>query len=335
MPRVSIILPVYNKEEYLDNTLSLLITQSFQDWELIIIDDGSTDNSSKIARKYAFSDDRIKVISQENKGVSAARNQGISSASGEWIWFVDADDMPDKKFLRNIFLHNVPNDIDIIVGNYERLEKDGSIQKVAIEEKGYISSERFPDIFMKYQYVTGYWGYLWNKLINRRRLMRCNIRFQEGVTLAEDLKFMVALYRQDVKLICVSYFAMRYTVDSNNSSTRKKIDYLSQLEIQLEIKEWIIDCEKKVEKIGIFKKIISSYAAFVIFYGYEDNISCIELSKILLNNPHVVSQLSTKDIEHTMLPIVWCLKKKKVFIMNVYLYLRKMLKSICKILKRD
>ena len=335
MPRVSIILPVYNKEEYLDNTLSLLITQSFQDWELIIIDDGSTDNSSKIARKYAFSDDRIKVISQENKGVSAARNQGISSASGEWIWFVDADDMPDKEFLRNIFLHNVPNDIDIIVGNYERLEKDGSIQKVAIEEKGYISSERFPDIFMKYQYVTGYWGYLWNKLINRRRLMRCNIRFQEGVTLAEDLKFMVALYRQDVKLICVSYFAMRYTVDSNNSSTRKKIDYLSQLEIQLEIKEWIIDCEKKVEKIGIFKKIISSYAAFVIFYGYEDNISCIELSKILLNNPHVVSQLSTKDIEHTMLPIVWCLKKKIVFIMNVYLYLRKMLKSICKILKRD
>ena len=149
MPRVSIILPVYNKEEYLDNTLSLLITQSFQDWELIIIDDGSTDNSSKIARKYAFSDDRIKVISQENKGVSAARNQGISSASGEWIWFVDADDMPDKEFLRNIFLHNVPNDIDIIVGNYERLEKDGSIQKVAIEEKGYISSERFPDIFMQ------------------------------------------------------------------------------------------------------------------------------------------------------------------------------------------
>lgn len=335
MPRVSIILPVYNKEEYLDNTLSLLITQSFQDWELIIIDDGSTDNSSKIARKYAFGDDRIKVISQENKGVSAARNQGINNASGEWIWFVDADDMPNKEFLRNIFLYNLPNDIDIIAGNYERLEKDGSIQKVAIEEKGYISSEQFPDIFMKYQYVTGYWGYLWNKLINRQRLMRCSIRFQEGVTLAEDLQFMVALYRQDVKLICVSYFAMRYTVDSNNSSTRKKIDYLSQLEIQLEIKEWIIDCEKRVERIGFFEKIISSYAAFVIFYGYEDDISCIELSKTLLNNPHVVSQLSTKDIEHTMLPIVWCLKKKKVFIMNVYLYLRKILKNICKMLKRD
>ena len=64
MPRVSIILPVYNKEEYLDTTLSLLISQSFQDWELIIVDDGSTDNSSKIVRKYALSDSRIKVNAQ-------------------------------------------------------------------------------------------------------------------------------------------------------------------------------------------------------------------------------------------------------------------------------
>ena len=138
MPRVSIILPVYNKEEYLDTTLSLLISQSFQDWELIIVDDGSTDNSSKIVRKYALSDSRIKIISQENRGVSAARNQGISNASGEWIWFVDADDVPNKEFLCNIFSNSFPDDIDIIVGNYERLEKNGSIQIVEIKEKGYI-----------------------------------------------------------------------------------------------------------------------------------------------------------------------------------------------------
>ena len=335
MPRVSIILPVYNKEEYLDTTLSLLISQSFQDWELIIVDDGSTDNSSKIVRKYALSDSRIKIISQENRGVSAARNQGISNASGEWIWFVDADDVPNKEFLCNIFSNSFPDDIDIIVGNYERLEKNGSIQIVEIKEKGYISSEQFPDIFMKYQYVTGYWGYLWNKLIKRQQLMKHNIRFQEGLTLAEDLKFMIALYRRNVKLLCVPYFSMRYTVDSNNSSGRKKIDYLSQLEIQLEIKEWIVDYRKSVIEIEFFKKIISSYAAFVIFYGYEDNLNCKKLAKILLDNPHVMSQLSTKNIERTMLPIVWCLKNRKIFIMNVYLYLRKMLRNIYRILKMD
>lgn len=335
MPRVSIILPVYNKEEYLDTTLSLLISQSFQDWELIIVDDGSTDNSSKIVRKYALSDSRIKTISQENRGVSAARNQGISNASGEWIWFVDADDVPNKEFLCNIFSNSFPDDIDIIVGNYERLEKNESIQIVEIKEKGYISSEQFPDIFMKYQYVTGYWGYLWNKLIKRQQLMKHNIRFQEGLTLAEDLKFMIALYRRNVKLFCVPYFSMRYTVDSNNSSGRKKIDYLSQLEIQLEIKEWIVDYRKSVIEIEFFKKIISSYAAFVIFYGYEDNLNCKKLAKILLDNPHVMSQLSTKNIERTMLPIVWCLKNRKIFIMNVYLYLRKMLRNIYRIVKKD
>lgn len=335
MPRVSIILPVYNKEEYLDTTLSLLISQSFQDWELIIVDDGSTDNSSKIARKYALSDSRIKIISQKNRGVSVARNQGISNASGEWIWFVDADDVPNKEFLCNIFSYSFSDDIDIIVGNYERLEKNGSIQIVEIKEKGYISSEQFPDIFMKYQYITGYWGYLWNKLIKRHQLMKYNIRFQEGLTLAEDLKFMIALYRRNVKLICVPYFSIRYTVDSNNSSGRKKIDYLSQLEIQLEIKEWIVDSRKSAIEIEFYKKIISSYAAFVIFYGYEDNLNCKKLTKILLDNPHVMSQLSTKNIERTMLPIVWCLKNRKIFIMNVYLYLRKMLRNIYRILKKD
>lgn len=335
MAKVSIVLPLYNKEEYVDTTLRAVRDQTFQNWELVIVDDGSTDNSSKIAGKHALEDNRIKMISQENKGVSAARNRGIRNASGEWIWFVDADDIPDKYFLSNVFSDDFTEHIDIIVGNYKRIEKNKSIQSVKIEEKGSIPVEQFPAVFMKYQYATGYWGYLWNKLIRRQKLEKYKIRFQEGLSLAEDLKLMSALYRKNAKVFCVPYFAMQYTVDADHSAGRKKADYLSQLEIQLEIKEWIVDDRNIMEKRDFFKQRISSYAAFAVFYGYEDNRNWKKTAETLLANQRVVSQLSTKNIERTMRPIVWCLKNRKIFMMNLYLYLRKRIRDIYRRWKRD
>ena len=85
MPKVSIILPVYNKEEYLPAAFNSLLNQSYQDWELIVVDDGSTDTSGEIIEHFARQDPRITSLSQENRGVSAARNSGLSKAAGEVI----------------------------------------------------------------------------------------------------------------------------------------------------------------------------------------------------------------------------------------------------------
>mgnify|MGYP004661092145 FL=1 len=334
MPMVSIILPVYNKEEYLPTTLNSLLKQSYQDWELIVVDDGSTDASGEILERFARRDPRITLISQENKGVSAARNSGLSKAAGEWVWFVDADDVPDKNFLANVFACSMDEKVGIIVGNYERLEKNGIVTKVEIAESGCISAEQFPDIFMKYQYRTGFWGYIWNKLISRKQLARSNVKFQEGLTLAEDLKFMTALYRSNTMLFCTPCIAMRYTVDSDNSSREKKINYLSQLEIQLEIKKWIVDSRGCDRHRGFFKKVVSSYAAFVVFYGYEDNLDCTKLAQKLVDDPDVKLQLCTKGIEGTMRPIVFCLKQKWFLAMNAYLLGRKTARNIYRMLKK-
>src|SRR5690625_6208119 len=92
MSKVSIIIPVYNKAPYLDSCISSVINQTYKNLEIIIIDDGSTDNSLEICEKYRKKDERIQLISQENQGVSVARNKGIQKASGEWIYFLDADD---------------------------------------------------------------------------------------------------------------------------------------------------------------------------------------------------------------------------------------------------
>ena len=334
MPKVSIILPVYNKEEYLPTTLNSLLKQSYQDWELIVVDDGSTDASGEILERFARRDPRITLISQENRGVSAARNSGLSKAAGEWVWFVDADDVPDKNFLANVFACSIDEKVGIIVGNYERLEKNCTVTQVEIEERGYISPGQFPNLFMKYQYYTGFWGYLWNKLINRKQLLNSNVKFQEGLTLAEDLKFMVELYRSGVMLFCAPCVAMRYTVDSNNSSGEKKIDYWSQLEIQIEIKKWVIDSRGCDKHRAFLKKVISSYAAFVVFYGYEDDLDCTKLAEKLVDNPDVRLQLCTKKIEATMRPIVLCLKRKWFLAMNAYLLGRKTVRNLYRMLKK-
>ena len=92
MPLVSFIIPVYNGEKYLGKCLDLIVGQEFKDWEVILINDGSIDDSGVVCDSYAKNDSRIKVFHQSNQGVSATRNRGLDLALGEWIWFVDADD---------------------------------------------------------------------------------------------------------------------------------------------------------------------------------------------------------------------------------------------------
>lgn len=92
MPFISIIIPVYNAEEYIESSLRTITSQSFDDWEVILVDDGSTDNSPEICDDFAQSDSRIKVIHQQNAGTSAARNTGIAAATGQYLTFMDNDD---------------------------------------------------------------------------------------------------------------------------------------------------------------------------------------------------------------------------------------------------
>ena len=240
MPKVSIIMPVYNKARYLTASLEALLSQTFQNWELIIVNDGSTDESAGIITEYVSKDPRISVISQNNQGVSAARNRGLACAVGEWIWFVDADDLPDKNFLSQVFRKKYDRHIMLIISPYEKLENH-RIQQVTLTENGFLSGEAFGRVFMKYQYKTGYFGYLWNKLIRRKMIEKSGLHFDQHLKLAEDLKFLVALYRLDLGILMVPYIAMCYRVNAENSASGQKPDYFSQLTIQLAIRKWLID----------------------------------------------------------------------------------------------
>lgn len=210
MPEVSIILPVYNEERHLQKTLSTLCTQTFRDFELLAVDDGSTDESRRILERFAAADARITVLAQHHGGVSRARNLALETATGKWVWFVDSDDLPFSNYLEKALHEPQSNDADILMGSYLKMDLNGEITRVTLPKYGLIDSETLPVCFMQAQYETGYFGYLWNKLLRREKILSVNAVFDESMTLAEDLQFLVQLYRANSRVLLTPHCAMQY-----------------------------------------------------------------------------------------------------------------------------
>lgn len=120
METISVIIPVYNAKEWLPEALDSLLSQSYTEFEAILVDDGSVDGSSDICRKYCHKDSRFQLISQQNSGVSAARNAGIDAARGEWITFMDADDVMPPDALSVLMEHARDSGAGIVAGKYIR-----------------------------------------------------------------------------------------------------------------------------------------------------------------------------------------------------------------------
>lgn len=119
-PKISIIVPIYNSEEYLEQAIQSLLDQTLSELEVILVNDGSIDESLTIANKYKVLDSRIKVISQENKGVSSARNYGLSVAQGEYVAFIDSDDYVDKEMYEYMYTIAKEHHLDLIITDLEQ-----------------------------------------------------------------------------------------------------------------------------------------------------------------------------------------------------------------------
>lgn len=132
--KISIIVPLYNAGKYIEQTIEDLITQTYQNIEIIMINDGSVDKSEDIVRKYAREDDRIKVISIENQGPSKARNVGLDLATGDYIRFVDADDRIPRDSMEQLMQPYLDDsELDLVIGNYR-----------TIPEMGYFTGDKLP-----------------------------------------------------------------------------------------------------------------------------------------------------------------------------------------------
>lgn len=214
----SIIVPVYNVEKYLDKCLASILRQTFKNFECIIIDDGSPDNSNAIIDKYVKLDERFKVLHQQNMGVSAARNAGLAIAQGDYIAFVDSDDYISNEYLEKFALKIANTDADIVICGFIEVLKDS--QKTVCFEAP--STE-----VIKQNILADIWpSYPWNKCY--KKYLFENIRFPVG-KIFEDLLTIPELCLSAKTIVCIPdklYYYNRQNLNSitSNLSTEKRYD---------------------------------------------------------------------------------------------------------------
>ena len=208
----SIIIPIYNAAEFLENCLKSILGQTFKDFEVICINDGSTDNSLEILEKYAKKDDRIKIYSQNNLGVSAARNLGIDVAKGEYILFCDADDKY-KTNLCSVVSSTIHRDnSDIIAFGHENYI-DGSLDDIDFKYISKIKKKNKLKDWLSLQV------FIWEKAFKREFLLKNNIRFPVGIKNAEDLIFCLLAYFSGGKYSLVEEALYEYQKELKGNST--------------------------------------------------------------------------------------------------------------------
>ena len=197
--KISIIVPVYNAELYLARCLESILSQSFTDFELLLIDDGSTDGSGEICDTYAEKDRRVRVFHKENGGVSSARNLGLKEAKGEWICFVDSDDELLSNGLQ-VMADGISDEVSMVMAGYHEIEDDLLLVDTGVMDvKGRVIDRNEALLLMYPSEDKVYMGYSVGKLFNKEQLKSGGVAFDEHITIKEDTLFVVAYLCQSDK----------------------------------------------------------------------------------------------------------------------------------------
>ncbi len=215
VPKVSIIVPVYRCEPYISRCIESILSQTFTDFQLILVNDGSPDKSGEICDKYAEKDNRIKVIHQENQGASAARNRGIKEANGEYLMFCDSDDMVSPTWAERLL--ELADKDTLVMGAYcNNIQALGTEKKLAAEaEKIYAVSD------YKFFNNCGIAGFLWNAVYRRDIVTENKISLREKSSEGdynEDLIFALQYVSKIKNIIYTGYSDYLYDVRSDSMS---------------------------------------------------------------------------------------------------------------------
>ena len=217
MNHISVIIPIYNAESSLDRCIQSIVSQTYTNIELILVNDGSTDNSLGICNNYATTDPRIVVISQKNSGVSSARNRGIEIAKGKWITFVDSDDYVEKNYLECL-CENITDEKALIIQGLKQVNIKGEEIKKIEFENTILKKTEIKKAFDEKEIFE--YGYTVAKLYNRNIIDKHNIRFNEQISYSEDMLFMLEyiLHCDFIKFVQGSLY--NYVIDVSTLSQR-------------------------------------------------------------------------------------------------------------------
>ena len=274
-PLVSVIIPVYNVEPYLRQCLDSVSGQTYQNLEILVIDDGSTDSCGKICDEYAKCDDRIKVFHTENRGLSAARNLGLDSMTGEYVAFIDSDDWFELDAIEETITTAKAHEADLVI--FQRKEHGYKVsQPFCHEQTGMISRE----YAIRFVY-TGGGVMVWNKLYHRKLLQ--DIRFIIGKNY-EDWPFTVEVLHQAERIYYINRFFYNYRHRAGSitklNTARSHFDCFEMKRIAVErMKELGYTKEAKRFRIRVNLEYRIQYGKHI----YSDEVSKDDLTVVSLS----------------------------------------------------
>ena len=293
MAKVSIILPCYNVEKYIAKSIQSVLDQSYIDFELLVVIDGSPDNSKAIAE--VFTDDRITIYEKPNGGLSDARNFGMERAKGEFIYFMDSDDWIEPDLLTdNIDILKTKN-VDLVVFGYIQDDEDldGKITKTKLIGPSKICLEKGKDDFPTDSHTIGILGYAWNKIYRRSLLEKKKLIFEKGTSLIEDILFNSQVY-QKIDTLCFNdrcyYHYLNRQVptlikkfhDNSFELTKRRIFAVDDFLKEWKVKESIREQRKAAGIVGGIRGRIHN------LYSFKNQLSEREVKnyvKKMLNDP--------------------------------------------------
>lgn len=227
-PLISVVVPVYNVKSQLPRCIDSLLDQKFTDYEVLLVNDGSTDGSGDICDEYAGKDARVHVIHKPNEGVSRTRNRGIDEARGEWITFVDSDDYETSGYLSNMYDCTDPN-VGLVVMSLKHVKESGELlysEYNLPQEKIVYDTSTFAEM-AKVQFIAQR-GYTVSKLYRKEILNKKNIRFDPEIRFSEDWIFLFTFLNSISLKVCCSPVPDYFYVDREGSLSHAENDFATE-----------------------------------------------------------------------------------------------------------
>ncbi len=303
---ISVIIPVFNVERYLDECIQSVINQTYTDWECILVDDGSTDGSGDICDKWKEKDGRIHVVHQKNWGVSKARNRGMEEATGDFFAFVDADDWLSHDYLSEM----VQTSADIVVSGYIVEQGDGCSRVcMPIESKVFSLEPKFVADFVELNQLFLFYA-PWGKLYRRSIINGNFLRFPEGCSYGEDLQFNYS-YLESVSSISqvpVANYHYRQMGTGTLSNARRPDSFFQ------DYAQWQM-LRAFYEKHGLWLQL-SKELLYKRLWGivYDGIFSTKTPNKVVLNIPEIKELKDFQHVFHCSKWIKWCILHRIAFV---------------------
>lgn len=282
--KYTIVVPLYNCEAYIAKCLKSLLQQDFEDYEVIVVNDGSTDHSLEVAKNCTKASERVRIVSQKNKGLSGARNTGIREAKAEYLIFIDADDYVEPTLLSSI--DKVINNKDLLMyGYYNDIYEDDQLTSSSKREFSSTDVEKCVKT-MQPLLLSGLIGYAWNKVYKRAVLLKNNLLFREGTALVEDIVFNNDVFSctDSIGILCMP---LVHYIQRNNRETLSKKKYNNLTELLTESFMCRKNFFQKYDPENYKKSMMEIFmlmVSYILNYGEGKSINIVKYCEAFYQN---------------------------------------------------